>query len=313
MKKLKINAVLFIAVLLVVSSPLAGEKISFKISYNTASVSTGDLNTWINSYNTRWRDLQAQENGQLDGQLLPLKYGPNFEVELRISLVAGFALNLAGSYFNSREESTITYAWNTDNTDEKDFLINEVRGIPIKIGISYTHALAFSENLYLTAGVGRHITFFKYTFTRDYDLRDGPYVYNLKVDSSYNSEGPGFYATFGIEYDLIKNIAVVAEAEKVWSTIDGFKGPLNEELNETFPGEGTRTVFETDKNASLYFYDFKRGESKYYSDFRGLEKRPDNPDDYPPYPIGITDIKNLRQGEFNLNTFSLKIGIRFKF
>jgi hypothetical protein len=314
MRKSRINFISWVIVFLVVSSPLAGEKISFKISYNTASVSKGDLNTWIDSYNVRWKDLQSEENGQLDGQLNPLKYGPKYEVELRIPLFLGLAFNLCGSHFKSMEEGTINYAWSTANMDEKDFLKNEVQGIPIKIGFSYSQVLPFSENLYLFAGVGRHITFFTYKFIRDYDLRDGPYKYNLKVDSSYNSEALGFYATLGVEYDLIKHIAIVVEAEKVWSKADGFKGPLNEELTETNPGEETKISYENYDKASLYFYEYKRGSNdKYYSSFRGLGTRPDNPEDYPIYPRGITDIKNLRQGELDLSTLSFKIGIRFKF
>jgi hypothetical protein len=314
MRKLRINAILWVAVFLVAASPLTGEKISFKISYNTASVSKGDLNTWIDSYNDRWKDFQAEENGQLDGRLNPLKYGPKYEVELRISLFAGLAFNLCGSHFSSTDESTVNYVYSTANQEEKDFLMNKVKGIPFKIGFSYAQVLPFSENLYLFAGVGRHITFFTYKFNREYNQSVGPYKYNLKVDSSYNSEALGFYATLGVEYDLIKHIAIVAEAEKVWSKANGFKGPLNEELKESNPGEETKISYENFDKASLYFYEFRRGANeKYYSSFRGLGKRPDNPDDYPVYPRGITDIKNLRQGELNLDTFSFKIGIRFKF
>jgi hypothetical protein len=212
------------------------------------------------------------------------------------------------------KEGAINYAWSTANMDEKDFLKNEVQGIPIKIGFSYSQVLPFSENLYLFAGVGRHITFIKYKFIRDYDLRDGPYKYNLKVDSSYNSEALGFYATLGVEYNLIKHIAIVAEAEKVWSKANGFKGPLDEVLTETNPGEETKISYENYDKTSLYFYEYQRGSNdKYYSSFRGLGTRPDNPEDYPIYPRGITNIKNLRQGELDLSTLSFKIGIRFKF
>jgi hypothetical protein len=314
MRKSRINVTLWITVFLVVSSPLAGEKISLKISYNTASVGKGDLNTWIDSYNVRWRDLQSEDNGQLDGQLSPLKYGPKYELELRIPLFHGFAFNLSGSNFKSSEEGTINYVYGEMNMDEKDFLRNEVQGIPIKIGFSYSHVLPFLENLYVFAGVGRHITFFTYKLIRQYEQNVGPYKYNLKVDSSYNSEALGFYATLGVEYDLIKHIAIVAEVENVWSTADGFKGPLNEELRETNPGEGTKVSYENYDKASLYFYEYKRGPNdKYYSSFRGLGKSPDNPNDYPVYPRGITEIRNLRQGELDLSTFSFKIGIRFKF
>ncbi len=308
MRKSRKSFTLWIAVFLVVSSPLAGEKISLKISYNTASVSKGDLNTWIDSYNTRWIDWQSQKSGQLDGQLNPLKYGPVYEVELRIPLFAGFGFNLSGSHFKRMEEGTVNFVYDTENKAEKDFVRNEVSGIPIKIGISYAQVLPFSESLFLFAGVGRHITFLKYKFNRENELRIGDvntYVY--KQDNSYNSEALGFYATLGVEYNIIKHIAIVIEAEKVWSKADGFKGPFTTDFYDPF--ENSRSIEEG--KASLYFYENKPfWNNKYYSIFAGHERKPTDPDDY---PVGIEDIKNIRQGELDLSSLSLKIGIRFKF
>lgn len=308
MSRSRINFTIWIAVLLVVSSPLAGEKISFKISYNTASVSKSDLNTWIESSNTLWQDWQSLNSGQLNGELSSLKYGPKYEAELRIPLFLGLAFNLCGSHFSKAEEGDINLIYGAENKAEKAFIRNEVRGIPIKIGFSYSHILPFLENLYIFAGVGRHITFLKYRYIGENELRIGnvaPYV--LKQDFSYNSEALGFYATLGAEYDLIKQIAVVIEAEKVWSKADGFKGSFETDFYDPF--EGSRTKEEG--KASLYFYDKKHGWSNtYYSSLVGHKTRPEDPEDY---PIGVEDIQNLRQGEFSLSTFSIKIGIRFKF
>lgn len=304
----RINFILLIAVVLVVSSPLMGEKISLKFSYNTASVSKGDLNSWIDSYNLQWIDWQSQNIGQLDGQLNPFNYGPFYEVELRIPLFAGFGFNLAGSHFKSADEGEVNFNYSTVNKAEKDFIKNEVSGIPIKIGISYAQVLPFSENLYLIAGVGRHITLLKYKFSRENELRIGnvnTYIY--KQENSYNSEALGFYATLGAEYNIIKQIAIVVEAEKVWSKADGFKGPFKTDFYDPF--ENSQTIEEG--KASLYFYDNKPfWNNKYYSTLGGHERKPTDPEDF---PVGVEDIKNIRQGELDLSTLSFKIGIRFKF
>jgi len=308
MKKTSIAVFVWMAVFLIVSYPLSGENISFKISYNTASVNKGDMNTWINSYNDRWLDWQSQNSGQLDGRLNPLEYGPMYEVELRIPLFAGFGLNFSGSHFKSMEEGNVSFIYDDANKSESDFIRNEVSGIPIKIGVSYAQALPFSEKLLLFAGVGRHITFLKYKFNRENELRIGDlntYVY--KQENTFNSEALGFYATIGAEYDIIKQIAVVIEAEKVWSKADGFKGPFTTDFYDPF--EDSRTIEEG--KASLYFYENKPfWNEKYYSILAGHEKKPEDPENY---PVGIQDIKNIRQGELDLSTLSLKIGIRFKF
>ncbi len=308
MEKIRIKLFSGIAALLMVLSPLSGESISFKISYNNGAVSKGDLNTWIDSYNTLWNDWQAYNSGQLTGQLDRLKYGPKYEVEIRIPLILGFALNLAGSHFKDSEEGTISFVYGTSNQTESDFVRNEIQGIPIKIGISYSHAMPFSESLHLFAGLGRHITFLKYNFFEDTELNVGDLnSYTLKQDYSYNSEALGFYVTFGAEYDLIKQIAIVIEGEKVWSKADGFKGPYETEFYDPF--SSTRTTEEG--KASLYFYEKQHGwSSSYYSALAGHRIRPSDPEDY---PVGVIDIQSLRQGEIDLSSFSFKIGIRFKF
>jgi hypothetical protein len=308
MEKIRINLLLGIAVLLMVFSPLSGESISLKISYNNGAVSKGDLNTWIDSYNTLWADWRAYNNGQLTGQLEQLKYGPKYEVEIRIPLILGLSFNLAGSHFKDSKEGAISFADGTSDQSENDFVRNEVQGIPIKIGLSYSQVLPFSKNLYLFAGVGRHITFLKYNFFEDTELKIGDQnSYILKKDYSYNSEALGFYVTFGAEYDLIKQIAIVIEGEKVWSKADGFKGPYETEFYDPF--SNTKTTEEG--KASLYFYEKQHGwSSSYYSSLAGHKTKPSDPEDY---PVGVTDIQSLRQGEIDLSSFSFKIGIRFKF
>jgi len=308
MRKLTITFIVWIAISLIISSPLAAEKISLKISYNSASVSKSDLNTWIDSYNIFWTDWQAHTNGQLEGQFNPLNYGPKYEVELRIPLFAGFAFNLGGSHFSNTSEGNISFVDGTLNQSEKDSIRNEIQGIPLRFGLSYSLALPFSDKFYVLAGVGRHITLLKYKFIENTELMIGnSMVYRLNKDYTYNSEAVGFYATLGIEYDLIKPIAIVVEAEKVWSKADGFKGPFVTDFYDPF--ENSTTV--EDGKASLYFYEYKpRWNNNNYSSLAGHKTRPDEPKDY---PVGVEEIQNIRQGELDLGTFSFKIGIRFKF
>jgi len=299
--------ILYLVFFLMVASPVMAEKISFKISYNTASIGKGDLNTWIESYNQQWNDWQSKWGGQLDGQLNSLKYGPKYEVEIRIPIIFGLSLNLSGSHFSSSEEGTIAFEHGTKDQTETDFVRNEVKGYPIKVGFSYLHALPFLENLYISGGIGRHITFITYTFLQDYELTISNLTYTLNNEYTFNSEALGVYATLGVEYDLIEHIAIVVEGEKVWSKADGFKGAFTSELRD--PYENTQSK-ESGK-ASLYFYENKQWwNDKYYSTFTGHKIKPEDPDDY---PAGIVEIRNLRQGEFDLSAFSFKIGIRFKF
>lgn len=303
MNRLKIYIIQWTVFFIAFSVPLSGETISFKFCYNTASISGGDINTWIDSYNTRWNDWQSFWKGELEGQLNALKYGPKYEVELRVPIILGLALNLSGSHFSSSSEGTVTFLHGTGDQAEEGYLKNEIKGIPMKIGFSYSYALPFLENLYVCAGIGRHITFLKYKVLENYELSISNFTYSLKKDNSYNSEALGVYINFGLEYDVIRFIAFVVEAEKVWSKADGFKGVFETDFYDPYLNE--RTI-ESGK-ASLYFYeDQENWNNKYYSYLAGHEKRPDDPQEHP-------HIRNLRQGEIDLGTFSFKIGIRLKF
>jgi hypothetical protein len=303
MNGVKTSIVLLVLLLTAFPISLSGETISFKFSYNTASMSSGDINAWIDSYNARWKDWQSYWQGELDGGFDTLTYGPKYEVEMRIPLVFGLALNLSGSHFSQSSEGTVTFIHATKNQTEKDYLRNGIKGVPIKIGFSYSYSLPFVENLQVYAGLGRHITFLKYSVIEDYELSIANSTYTLSKDNSYSSEALGTYINFGLEYDLIRYIAVVVEAEKVWSKADGFKGPFETDLYDPFANE---RVIESGK-ASLYFYEDRESwNGKYYSFLAGFENRPDDVQEHP-------DIRNLRQGELDLGSFSLKVGIRFKF
>ena len=132
----------------------------------------------------------------------------------------------------------------------------------------------------------------KLTFSKDDSMIT--FYYKMKDNAVYRSNN-----------SIISIIC--AEAEKVWSKADGFKGEYTSELID--PVEDTHT--KDSGKASLYFYENKQWwNDKYYFAFAGHEISPEEPDDY---PTGVVDIQNLRQGEFDLSTFSFKIGFRFKF
>lgn len=298
---------------LVAVSPGFSEKISFKLCFQTGSIGEGDLNTWINAHNLQWKEWSASQGGQLEGQFQTLTYGARYEVEMRIPIVWGVALNLGASSFSSSEEGRVSFIHGTKNQTESDFLRNEIRGIPLKIGFSYVYPLPLLENLSLIGGIGRHITFLRFKSSEDYKLAvtafGQRFDYNLKKDGTYSSEALGVYATAGAEYELMRFLSVVVEAEKVWSKADGFKGDFSEDYLESGPQGQVREL--TSGKASLFFYEGQPFWSdKYYAVLHGHKKRPEDPSDF---PLGFDAIRNIRQAEFDMSTFVLRIGIRLKF
>jgi hypothetical protein len=277
------------------------EHISLKFSYKTNSLKIGDVNTWIESFNTLWQDWQSRHGGQLSGGFTPLSYGSNLDFEMRVPIYAGLGLDLGGGRHTSSGEGTITFQNAAGNQTETQFISNQATAYPFKIGFSYYFAIPSFERLSLFAGFGRQIIFVqyntqdKYTATMMSNGTEFSYWYNK--DNKYGSEALGTYISFGLEFEIIQYIAVVLEAEKTWSKIDGFKS------NHIYEGYLGENIFKKGGKASLYFYESDQWNlGQHYSVLTSHKERPDE-----------TYMQNIRQGEFDFSNFSFKIGLRLKF
>ncbi len=291
-----------LALTLFFSHPVRAEKISLKLSFNTNSYSEGDLGTWISSFNSQWQDYATEYPGTLSGKFVAPSYGTNFELELRIPIYKGFGLNFAGSRLSGSAGGEVTYTREGGTQTEDQYLLNEASGLNLKIGFSYATELPFLKGLHLFGNVGRQLMYAKYNVVNNYtattEALDREFQYEFKQENSFKSDSLGWYAGLGVEYDVAQYIAVVVEIEKIWSKVDGFKGS---HLYQ-FIQDGELVIDESGK-ASLYYYeDQKFGLDKYYENLQGHIDKPDN-----------DSIRNLRSGELNFSTFSVKFGIRFKF
>ena len=274
------------------------DKIQFRISYNLNSIEKGDINRWVDSYNTLWTDWAAQSGGQISGEFKPIKYGPSYEFELRIPLYKGFALNLSGSWLGAGEEGRVNLENTAITQSESQFIRNKVTAIPLKIGFSMAIAIPVFPRLKFYAGVGRHIVFIRYRLTETYQADfvsiGQEFHYWYEKTNDFKSEALGFYASAGAEFEVFRFADVVIEAENIWSRIDGFKGT-----------HSYKDYLDTEEGgkASLYYYESDQfGLNKFYPVLSGHKDRPDS-----------SSINNIRQGELNLSGLSIKFGIKFKF
>jgi hypothetical protein len=298
----KIAPLLVLSLALLFTHSVYAEKISLKMSFNTNSYSEGDLDAWIPSLNSQWRDYSIEYPGSVAGEFLVPTYGSNIEIELRIPIYRGFGLNFAGSRFSGLEEGDVTYTREDGMQEEVQYLLNDMSGLNLKIGFSYAAELPFLKGLHVFANVGRHLIYAKYTIENNYMLTiealGREFLYETRQENSYSSDSLGWYAGLGVEYDVIQHVAFVFEIEKIWSIVNGFKGAHLYKLYQ----DGILMIDESRK-ASLYYYEDQMfGLENYYEILQG---HIDTPDD--------ESIRNLRSGELNFSTLSLKFGIRFKF
>jgi hypothetical protein len=302
MSKKRSLVILAVALVFLMARPLAAEKISLKLSFNFNSYTGGDLNEWVQGLNTLWQDYSSAYPGSVSGQFLTPKYGSNIEIELRIPIFKGFALNLAGSRTSGSEEGTVTYIRDTGTQDETQFLLNDVSALNLKIGFSYRFTIPSLPALHVFANAGRHLLYVGYDVIENYEAIfrqfNMEFSFSYERENAFNSDALGFYAGLGLEYDIVKYVAIVAEVEKIWSKVDGFKGS---HLYQVFQEEAL--IDEEKGKATLYYYEATQFDSSnLYPVLTGYIDRPEN-----------EAFKNLRQGELNFSRLSVKLGVRFKF
>lgn len=301
-KCLKKQSFLFsFLLLIVILHPVQGKGVSLKLSFGPNYIQKGDINDWIESLNSLWAEYKDTFGGSLSGQFENLSYKSSIEGELRIDLISGLALNLAVSYLSGKKEGTIDFQ-QQGVQEVSHFLMTEVKALPLKLGLSYTYPLPKNFNICL--GVGRYIIFVQYTTQENYevDFIGAGEDYWRKKDNKFRSESLGYYASVAGEYNLTEFLAIGIELEKVWSNVDGFKGPYTLEEFKSWEQPDNQKYIEEGK-ASLYYFESNDNLlNQYYIELSGEKERPEE--------LGI---KNLRQGELNFSGLSLKLGFRFKF
>ena len=290
---------LFISVMMVLPLYLSSdqnENGSFKLSFGTNFTELGDINTWIDSLNSFWTDWRALAGGNLSGEFDKLSRKLNIEGELRVNIYSGLAFHFAASSIRTKKESTISFRKSEGNQKAVHFLLNEIKAIPIKIGLSYMYPLNARFNIF--ANAGRQIIFVQYNTKENYEftqiIMGTEFAQWHNKDDKFRSEALGFYFAVGFEYNINNFLSVGIEGENIWSNVSGFKG---EHLFENH-----QDASETG-NASLYYYQIKYDTlTGYYNAFTGHEEKPEG-----------SEFKDVRQGEIDFSGFSLKLGIRFRF
>jgi hypothetical protein len=287
------------ALLLLVAAagtPSRAERISVRLNLRTYSAAEGDLQAWIKSYNALWTAFAAKSGAVLQGSFQPPSLGSSWEVEVRFPLFAGLALDLAGSSIAGTADGAVQFQNSAATHSESDTLLNSVKAIPLRFGLSFT--LPVWNNLRVVAGYGRHLVFARYSVEENYEAlfksSRSEYDYWFKRAVTYRSEALGSYLTVGAEYLVLPFLSVGLEAEKDWTRMSGFKGAYT--YND-YAGQAAKGKY------SLYFFESDEfGEDLPTELLAGRSDRPEGP-----------LYRNVRAGEFDFSGFSLKLGVRFMF
>ncbi|MBN2206739.1 MAG: hypothetical protein JW742_04995 [Candidatus Aminicenantes bacterium] len=290
-----IAATLVLAVL-AAGPPLRAERVSVRFNLKTYAAPEGDIQAWLTSYNALWTSYGARYGGTVQGAFEPPRLGSSWEIEVRFPVFAGLALDLAGSSVSGAATGQVRFQDATGNHVETDGLLNDIKAVPLRFGLSFT--LPVWNNLRLTAGIGRHLVFARYRTEESYEAlfktAKEDYRYWFKRETTFRSESLGGYWTLGAEYLVLPFLAVGIDAEKASSRMSGFKG------STTYSDHTGRD--ESGKTSLYYFESDEFGADLSTVLLAGRTERPEG-----------ELYRNVRAGELDFSGFSLKIGVRFLF
>lgn len=262
-------------------------KLSFKATGGYGTISTGDINTVINSKDNMLKDQASIYEYTKEGALEKIKWGLNIEGEFILNLTDNVRIGLGSGYIQWKKGSTTRLIVETLGTATYNAEPN-ITAIPIKISAHYCYPIASKMNILLNGGIGYYFGKITLRLEEEIPFAGGGIQQVFKVKDN----GVGFHGGIGFEYNIIQNIAFFVEGAGRYAKLKDWKGEMTYKdwLDQL-----------TKKRSGVFWYYKYERYGKYYSNVDIKEDKPTDP-----------NFKNLRKFECSFSGFSLKVGIRIK-
>lgn len=288
-------------------------RFSIKLTGGWRYVSIGDVNSHLESFNNSYDFEYARLNNpeSISGEITQLNnHIYDWEAELRMDISSKFALGISTSgAIRKRNESSLTYVEKFYGIEEfydggewtSIFTFRpEVKAqVPVKLSIYYRLPFVFKTNIIFYSGIGYYSANVSKYEKLDLSI-DSEYSYwrweHWKTDHKTNL---GLHGGIGIEYNLSKNLALVAEAYGRYARIRNLIGTLQKENSDS-----VGRIYES--QATLWYFKWACYGKGYYR----LDISEESPSRW-----GIIlecSISNVRKARIDLSGFSVRMGIRIK-
>jgi len=240
-------------------------------------ISGGDLNKGAEGFSEFYRD-QLQIGGE-EAKSLHLVYV--FGAELSIPLSSQFFLGIGADYFRGRKESS---AEQPETSPQNSYMTRpEIQALPLRIIFAYYPA----PFLFLKGGVEYYFAEISYL----YRFREGHYW--KEWEGNANSQGFGFQAALGVEWNLTSHLSFFVEAIGRYARIRGFEG-------EDISSDSEGLVYT--EEGTLYSFQVIGSNQKTYSQLFIRQKKP--------VEAWVTE---AQEAQLNLSGAALSAGFRIKF
>lgn len=282
-------------------------KLSIKLTGGWHHVAIGDINSHLESFNNSYDFEYARLNNpeSISGEITQLNnHIYDWEAELRMDISYKFALGISTSgAIRKKNESSLTYIEKFYDGGEWTSIFTfrpEVKArVPVKLSIYYRLPFVFKTNIIFYSGIGYYSASVSKYEKLDLSI-DSEYLYwrceHWKTDHKANL---GLHGGIGIEYNLSKNLALVAEAYGRYARIRNLRGTLQKENSDS-----AGRIYES--QGTLWYFKWVCYGKGYYR----LDISEESPSKWGTIPE--CNISNVTEARINLSGFSMRVGIRIK-
>jgi len=267
-------------------------KFSLKFTGGYGTMTVGDLNTFIKSFDTYLADYAVYAGLTKGGEYKKLNLGLEFEGEIIVKLMGKFGIGLGAGYLLRSSESELSVE--EPGVGKLTFLFKpDVTVFPVHLSLYYFSSLLPSTNIYFTGGVGYYSGKGKSKIRGEYE-EGGTLMDWTESAGEIKDKGLGYHGGVGLEFNLGSKFAIFVEGRGRYCKLKNWEG------DETYEESGGYT--ETNSGSMWYFEQLDPDLNKWYSSLALSDQEPSGP-----------DIRNVRKFEADFSGFSLRAGIKIKF
>ncbi len=247
----------------------------------------GDINEALQGTTDYYKDLP---NVDIEEDLGPVHWGLDFGGELVINFTPRVGIGLGGGYIQVSRETVIDVIW--EGSPYKDTADPKATIIPLTFSVHLGLPLGNIISLALNAGAGYYLGTIQWHYSWDSEYHD--YEENWKAKSNTI----GFQGGLGLEFNLSRNMALLVEGFGRYAKLKSLQGDYT--WKRDFFGHEEGII----EKATLWYYDWRSSDT-------GKEYPRVQFDDN--VPIETPFQRNIREGEVDLTSFSVRLGIKIKF
>jgi len=184
---------------------------SLKLGGGAGSWDGGDINEFFTDFNVRMNNTAGLVVGaDVVGGINQINYGPDFEGEFIIELPKNFAVGIGVGYMVRSSDDTTEIS--ISGASESIGIETRFTAVPITLNGYFNLPLGAKTKAYIKAGVGYYIGRGTYFVRQEARILGLPPVWS-EDEGDASSNGFGFHAGLGIEFNLSDSVAIFFETE----------------------------------------------------------------------------------------------------